>query len=144
MPHPARHRNPHQPVKHGIGRVFILGRTHGQPTWLRPEYAHAAIDAVGTCPGFDATLNAIARRRYLATAPISAVVTVAFGSCCHTNSGTSASSRTAPASRYCPAAATCPWPTTPRTVTPLNTQTAACSAGRQLSPAASQPINSGR
>ena len=27
---------------------------------------------------------------------------------------------------------------------PLNTQTAACSAERQLSPAASQPINFGR
>jgi pimeloyl-ACP methyl ester carboxylesterase len=35
---------------------------------------------MGTSPGFDATLRATATRRYLATAPVSAPVTVAFGS----------------------------------------------------------------
>ena len=35
---------------------------------------------MGTCPGFEATLAATARRRYLATAPITAPVTLAFGS----------------------------------------------------------------
>ena len=34
---------------------------------------------MGSCPGFDATLAATARRRFLATAPIGAPVTVAFG-----------------------------------------------------------------
>jgi pimeloyl-ACP methyl ester carboxylesterase len=35
---------------------------------------------MGTCPGFEATLAATARCRYLATVPIAAPVTVAFGS----------------------------------------------------------------
>ena len=47
---------------------------------LTAEYARAAIRTLGTCPGFDASLKATARRRFLATAPIGAPVTVAFGS----------------------------------------------------------------
>jgi pimeloyl-ACP methyl ester carboxylesterase len=35
---------------------------------------------MGTCPGFEATLAATARCRYLATAPITAPLTLAFGS----------------------------------------------------------------
>jgi pimeloyl-ACP methyl ester carboxylesterase len=38
------------------------------------------VDALGTCPGFDATLAATATRRYRAGPPIDAPVTVAFGS----------------------------------------------------------------
>jgi len=63
-----------------LGRVLVLGQTHGRPARLTPEYARTAIQAMGTCPGFEATLAATARRRFLATAPISAPVTVAFGS----------------------------------------------------------------
>jgi pimeloyl-ACP methyl ester carboxylesterase len=63
-----------------LGRALILGQTHGRPMQLTAQYARAAIHAMGTCPGFDATLKATATRRYVATAPISAPVTVAFGS----------------------------------------------------------------
>ena len=63
-----------------LGRVLVLGQTHGRPARLTPGYARAAIQAMGTCPGFEATLAATARRRFLATTPISAPVTLAFGS----------------------------------------------------------------
>ena len=43
-------------------------------------YARAAVESLGRCPGFEAALAGTARRRYLATTPIAAPVTVAFGS----------------------------------------------------------------
>jgi len=67
-------------VRFRPGRVLVLGQTHGHPARLTPGYARAAIQAMGTCPGFEATLAATARRRFLATTPIGAPVTVAFGS----------------------------------------------------------------
>jgi len=67
-------------VNYRLGRVIVLGQTHGHPTRLTPGYARSAISIMGTCPGFDATLAATARRRYLAAGPIGAPVTVAFGS----------------------------------------------------------------
>ena len=67
-------------VNHRLGRALILGQTHGRPMRLTAEYAQAAIQAMGTCPGFDDALNATARRQYQATAPVGAPVTVAFGS----------------------------------------------------------------
>jgi pimeloyl-ACP methyl ester carboxylesterase len=67
-------------VNYRLGRALILGQTHGRPTRLSAEYARAAIHATGTCPGFDDVLNATVKRRFLATAPIGAPVTVAFGS----------------------------------------------------------------
>jgi pimeloyl-ACP methyl ester carboxylesterase len=67
-------------VNYRLGRALALGQTHGRPIRLTAEYARAAIHAMGTCPGFDATLKATATRRFLATAPISAPVTVGFGS----------------------------------------------------------------
>jgi pimeloyl-ACP methyl ester carboxylesterase len=67
-------------VRFWPGRVLVLGQTHGRPTRLTPGYARAAIQAMGACPGFEATLAATARRRFLATTPIGAPVTVAFGS----------------------------------------------------------------
>jgi pimeloyl-ACP methyl ester carboxylesterase len=66
-------------VNHRLGRAIVLGQTHGRPMKMTAEYAQAAIHTLGTCPGFDATLNATATRRFLATAPICAPVTVAFG-----------------------------------------------------------------
>lgn len=63
-----------------LGRALVLGQTHGRPMKLTAEYTRAAIHSLGTCPGFDATLKATDTRRYLATAPIGAPVTVAFGS----------------------------------------------------------------
>jgi len=62
-----------------LGRALVLGQTHGHPMRLTPGYARAAIRDMGGCPGFDATLRATLRRRYLATAPLGAPVTVAFG-----------------------------------------------------------------
>jgi len=67
-------------VSYRPGRVLVLGQTHGHPARLTPGYARATIQAMGTCPGFEATLAATARRRFLATTPIGAPVTVAFGS----------------------------------------------------------------
>jgi pimeloyl-ACP methyl ester carboxylesterase len=66
-------------VNYRLGRALVLGQTHGRPMHLTADYARAVILAMGTCPGFDATLQATARRRLLATAPIGAPVTVAFG-----------------------------------------------------------------
>jgi pimeloyl-ACP methyl ester carboxylesterase len=67
-------------VTYRLGRAAVLGQTHGRPMRLTAEYAQAAIHAMGACPGFDATAAATAPRRYLATTPITAPVTVAFGS----------------------------------------------------------------
>ena len=67
-------------MRYRLGRVLVLGQTHGHPIRLTPGYAREAIAALGTCPGFEAALAATARRRYLATAPITAPVTLAFGS----------------------------------------------------------------
>ena len=67
-------------VNYRLGRALVLGQTHGRPMKLTAEYARAALHTLGTCPGFDATLKATATRRFLASAPIGAPVTVAFGS----------------------------------------------------------------
>lgn len=67
-------------VRYRLGRVLVLGQTYGRPTRLTPGYAREAIVAMGTCPGFEATLAATARQGYRATAPITAPVTLAFGS----------------------------------------------------------------
>ena len=67
-------------VRYRLGRVLVLGQTHGRPTRLTPGYARETIAAMGTCPGFEATLAATARQGYRATAPITAPVKLAFGS----------------------------------------------------------------
>jgi enoyl-CoA hydratase len=67
-------------VNYRAGRALVLGQTHGHPTRLTPAYAREAVTSMGTCPGFEATLAATARCRYLATAPITAPLTLAFGS----------------------------------------------------------------
>lgn len=67
-------------VNYRLGRALILGQTHGRPMRLTAEYARAAIHAMGNCAGFDEVLTATAKRRFLATAPIGAPATVAFGS----------------------------------------------------------------
>ena len=63
-----------------VGRNMVLGQTHGRPGSLTPQQARAAIGAMASGSGFDATLTATARRRYVAARPIDAPVTVAFGS----------------------------------------------------------------
>lgn len=67
-------------VRYRLGRVLVLGQTHGRPARLTAEYARAAVETLGRCPGFEAALAGTARRRYLATTAIAAPVTVAFGS----------------------------------------------------------------
>jgi pimeloyl-ACP methyl ester carboxylesterase len=67
-------------MNYRLGRALILGQTHGRPMRLSAEYARAAIHAMGTGAGFDEVLTATFKRRFLATAPIGAPATVAFGS----------------------------------------------------------------
>jgi pimeloyl-ACP methyl ester carboxylesterase len=67
-------------VRYRAGRIVILGQTHGQPSRMSPAYARGAVRAMGTCPGFEATMKATEPRCYRAGPPIDAPVTVAFGS----------------------------------------------------------------
>ena len=67
-------------VNYRLGRILVLGQTHGRPTRLTAGYARAAVESLGRCPGFEAALAGTARRRYLAATPITAPVTLAFGS----------------------------------------------------------------
>jgi pimeloyl-ACP methyl ester carboxylesterase len=66
-------------VNYRLGRALVLGQTHGRPFHITPGYARTAIRALGTCPGFGATLKATTRG-YLSGPPIGAPVTMAFGS----------------------------------------------------------------
>ena len=66
-------------MSYRVARVLTLGQTHGQPARISPEYARMAIRAMGTCPGFDATMRATSPG-YRAGPPIDAPVTVEFGS----------------------------------------------------------------
>jgi pimeloyl-ACP methyl ester carboxylesterase len=66
-------------VSYRLGRALVLGQTHGRPFRVSPGYARTAIRAMGTCPGFDATMKASAVG-YRSGPPIGAPVTVAFGS----------------------------------------------------------------
>jgi pimeloyl-ACP methyl ester carboxylesterase len=63
-----------------LGRALVLGQTHGHPMRLSAEYARAAVTELGRCPGFEAALAGTAKRHFVATGPITAPVTVAFGS----------------------------------------------------------------
>ena len=67
-------------VRYRLGRILVLGQTHGRPARLTAGYARAAVETLGRGPGFEAALAGTARRRYLAATPIAAPVTVAFGS----------------------------------------------------------------
>src|ERR1700744_3749493 len=70
----------HGLVRYRLGRAMVLAQPHRHPMRLSPGYARSIVRAMGTCPGFGATLTATARRRYLATTPFGAPVTLAFGS----------------------------------------------------------------
>ena len=84
-------------VRYRLGRALVLGQTHGHPMRLTPDYARAAVESLGRCPGFEAALAGTATRRFQATVPAGntapvtpagatapaearAPVTVAFGS----------------------------------------------------------------
>jgi pimeloyl-ACP methyl ester carboxylesterase len=62
-----------------IGRVAVLGQTHGRPGRMSPEQANTALHDMAAAPGFDAAFAATLPRHYAASAPFSAPVTVAFG-----------------------------------------------------------------
>ena len=67
-------------VRYRLGRALVLGQTHGRPMRLTAGYAQEAVRALGRSPGFDAALAGTARRRFTAGGPITAPVTMAFGS----------------------------------------------------------------
>src|SRR4051794_13160117 len=67
-------------VSRRLGRVLVLGQTHGRPGDMSPAQARRTIRELGTCPGFDAALKATLRRHYTARSTLHAPVTVAFGS----------------------------------------------------------------
>jgi pimeloyl-ACP methyl ester carboxylesterase len=67
-------------LEYRLVRGLVLGQTHGRPMHMTPQQARAAVYWLATCPGFEATLKATANRRYVATRPINAPITVAFGS----------------------------------------------------------------
>ena len=67
-------------VKFRLGRLMVLGQTHGRPSRVTPDRARLAIHTIGTSPGFDAAFAATRPRHYVAAGPIDAPVTVAFGS----------------------------------------------------------------
>jgi pimeloyl-ACP methyl ester carboxylesterase len=67
-------------MSYRLGRVLVLGQTHGRPVRISPAYAREAVRSLGTCVGFDAALRATLPRHYESAGPISAPVTVAFGS----------------------------------------------------------------
>jgi pimeloyl-ACP methyl ester carboxylesterase len=62
------------------GRAVVLGQMLAHPARLPAAQARSALQALGSCPGFDATLRATARRRIEGAAQVTAPVTVAFGS----------------------------------------------------------------
>jgi pimeloyl-ACP methyl ester carboxylesterase len=66
-------------VGHRLGRVLVLGQTHGRPIRMTPERARGAIRTLGTAPGFDAALAATVHRHHPAGPALGAPVTVAFG-----------------------------------------------------------------
>jgi pimeloyl-ACP methyl ester carboxylesterase len=67
-------------VAHPVGRILVLGQTHGRPTRVTPERARAEIAALGTAPGYDAALAATRHRHYRAGPALGAPATVAIGS----------------------------------------------------------------
>ncbi len=66
-------------VKRRLGRILVLGQTHGHPSRMSADQARAVVSTLGTCSGYDAALTATLTRCYHAGPPIDAPVTVAFG-----------------------------------------------------------------
>jgi pimeloyl-ACP methyl ester carboxylesterase len=63
-----------------LGRLVVLGQTHGRPMRLTPEYARTAVSSFGTSPGFAAAWRATVPQGYLPDQPVDAPVTLAIGS----------------------------------------------------------------
>jgi len=67
-------------VARPLGRILVLGQTHGRPTRVTPERARREIAALGTAPGFEVALAATVHRHYRAGPDLRTPVTVAIGS----------------------------------------------------------------
>jgi pimeloyl-ACP methyl ester carboxylesterase len=67
-------------VRFRLGRIVVLGQTHGRAWRMDPAAAQLAVRALGTSRGFDAALKATLHDRYRSRGPITAPVTLAFGS----------------------------------------------------------------
>jgi pimeloyl-ACP methyl ester carboxylesterase len=67
-------------VHYRLGRLLVLGQTHGRPVQISVGQAHLAIHTLGASPGFEVTLRATADRCYRGGPPLRAPVTIAFGS----------------------------------------------------------------
>ena len=78
----ARHAGPalSRIVATRPGRMLVFGQLLAHPARLPAAQARSAVRVLGTCPGFDATLKATARRRLGGAQQVTAPVTVAFGS----------------------------------------------------------------
>jgi pimeloyl-ACP methyl ester carboxylesterase len=63
-----------------IGRTLVLGQAYGRPGRVSAEHARAAIHALGTCVGFDATLATTIHTRYASTTDLHVPVSIAYGS----------------------------------------------------------------
>jgi pimeloyl-ACP methyl ester carboxylesterase len=66
-------------VRYRLGRLLVLGQTHGRPGHASPEYARAAIRALATAPGFDAVFGATLDRRYQGGGSLDVPLAVAWG-----------------------------------------------------------------
>ena len=69
-------------VDHPLGRLLLLGQSHGRPTRVSADQARAAVAAMGSSTGFAATLRATTKLRYRGTSvgrDHYPPVTVAFG-----------------------------------------------------------------
>jgi pimeloyl-ACP methyl ester carboxylesterase len=67
-------------VKNRAGRLLVLWQAVGHPSRMSPAHAVAAVDAMGTSPGFEAALRATRRRRFRGGRELQVPVTVAYGS----------------------------------------------------------------
>ncbi len=132
-------------VGNPVGRLAILGQTHGRPARMTPSRARLTIRAIATCPGFDAVARATSRVPYAAGEPIGAPVTVAFGSrdlcCCGAGHGTLINFPLMSGSARCPSCGHIPMADNPAAVATLIFEGAglANEPGSPAIPAASQP-----
>jgi pimeloyl-ACP methyl ester carboxylesterase len=66
-------------VDHPLGRVLVLGQTHGRPARMSPEQARTVLRDMAMARGYDTVLAATRHRHYVAGPVSDAPVTVAFG-----------------------------------------------------------------
>jgi pimeloyl-ACP methyl ester carboxylesterase len=67
-------------VGHPLGRVLVLGQSHGRPARMSAERARGVLDDMAAGDAFDAVFAATRHRHYVAGPVHDAAVTVAFGS----------------------------------------------------------------